>query len=61
MESVSLDVHSPETFSEFCSEYGSDPDSISQRKLFRRCRKHARMLREFFTEDQIEKLSSYEW
>lgn len=54
---ISGDVHCPETFEDFCSEYGDSPDSIKALQTFRRCSSFAKRLRAFFTEEEIEALS----
>lgn len=43
--SVGLDVHCPETFEDFCADYGYDEDSREAFQLFEACAKHARELR----------------
>ena len=54
---ISGDVHCPETFADFCSEYGYDTDSRSAEQTFRRCLAFSRKLRAFFTEKEIQELS----
>lgn len=51
------DVHCPETFKGFCAEYGLNEDSIRDNQAFRRCDKHARQLRAFFSQSEIQALS----
>lgn len=54
---ISGDVHTPETFEDFCGEYGYDQDSIKALQQFRRCSAFAKRLREFFTAEELEALS----
>lgn len=54
---VSGDVYSPETFEDFCSEYGYDADSRKAEQTFKAVDKFARKLRAFFSESEIEALS----
>jgi hypothetical protein len=54
---ISGDVHCPETFADFCAEYGDNEDSIKALQLFRRCSAFAKRLRAFFTPKEIESLS----
>lgn len=49
---ISGDVHCPETFKEFCAEYGYDEDSRKAEQTFKRCRAFAVELQEFFTEQE---------
>jgi len=53
---ISGDVHTPETFKDFCGEYGYETDSIKALQSFRRCDRFAKRLREFFTAEEIEAL-----
>lgn len=53
---ISGDVNCPETFVDYCDEYGCNTDSISALQDFRRILKFARKLRAFFTEQEIEDL-----
>lgn len=54
---ISSDVYCPDTFKDFCGEYGYDTDSIEALQTFRRCSRFAKRLREFFTAAELEKLS----
>lgn len=54
---ISGDVHCPETFAEFTSEYGYDKDSIKALQMFRRCSSFSKRLRAFFTAQELEDLS----
>lgn len=54
---ISGDVHCPETFADFCAEYGYETDSIQALQTFRRCSAFAKRLRAFFTEAELEALS----
>jgi hypothetical protein len=53
---ISSDAFCPDTFEDFCSEYGYE-DSISARRTFLRCSRFAKRLREFFSPDELEQLS----
>lgn len=47
---ISSDVHCPETFEDFCGEYGYDEDSRKAEQTFHRCYKFGQQLRAFFPE-----------
>ena len=49
---ISGDVNCPDTFKDFCSEYGYDEDSRKAEQTFKRCRALAVKLQEFFTEQE---------
>lgn len=53
---VSGDVTCPETFEDFCSDYGCDTDSRAAYRTFKRCSAFGKRLRAFFTESEIEAL-----
>lgn len=50
---VASDSTSPDTFEEFCGEYGYDADSRKAHALFKRCAAFAKRLRAFFASDEI--------
>jgi len=55
---VSSDIYCPDTFEEFCSEYGYDTDSRKAEATFKRCNEFAQKLRGFFaSEEEREALS----
>lgn len=56
LANISSDAYTPETFKDFCSEYGYDSDSIKASQTFRRCSAFAKKLRAFFTESELEQL-----
>lgn len=51
------DVHCPETFEEFCGEYGYDSDSRKAERTFRACLAFAKKLNDFFSAREIERLA----
>lgn len=51
------DAHTPETFKDWCDEYGDDPDSLKALQTFRRCNTFANRLRAFFTPAELDQLS----
>jgi hypothetical protein len=53
---ISGDAYTPETFADFCAEYGYESDSIKALQTFRRCSAFAKRLRAFFTEAELEQL-----
>lgn len=53
---ISSDTSCPETFKDFCGEFGYEADSIKALQTFRRCSAFAKRLREFFTQEEIEAL-----
>ena len=53
---ISGDVNCPETFEDFCGEYGYDEDRRSAEKTFKRCAAFGKRLRAFFTAEEIEAL-----
>ena len=54
---LSSDANTPETFEEFCSEYGYNADSRKDYATFRRCDRLARRLRAFFTAEELAGLN----
>lgn len=54
---IASDVHCPDTFEDFCAEYGYDEDSRKAEQTFRRASTFARKLRAFFTDAEQEELS----
>lgn len=54
---ISGEVYTPDTFEEFCLEYGGDEDSIKTRQTFIRANRFAKSLRAFFTEEELSALS----
>lgn len=54
---VSSDANTPETFKDFCSDYGYDEDSRRTFALFKRCDRFARRIRAFFTDAEREELA----
>lgn len=54
---ISSDAHTPETFADFCAEYGYESDSIKALQTYRRVSAFAKRLRAFFTADELEQLS----
>ena len=54
---ISSDGQCPETFRDFCADYGYDQDSRKAEQSFRKCSAFAKKLRAFFTEEEIEQLS----
>ena len=54
---ISGDIFTPETFGEFCAEYGYDEDSRKGFAAFKRCDRFARRLRAFFTAQEQEQLA----
>jgi hypothetical protein len=53
---ISGDVNCPETFEDFCSEYGYEEDSRKAEQMWRRCAAFGRRLRAFFSEEEIKEL-----
>lgn len=55
---VSGDINCPETFADFCGEYGYDEDSRKAFATFERCRDFGAQLRDFFQDsDERESLA----
>lgn len=54
---ISGDMNCPETFKDFCGDYGYEEDSIKALQTFRRCASFGKRLRAFFTPQEIEELS----
>lgn len=50
--SVGLDYYCPETFKEFCGEYGYSEDSMTAHKTFKRCKKQSQKLQAIFNDDE---------
>lgn len=53
---VSSDYFCPNSFKDFCSEYGYNEDSIKTQALFSRCKEQRNQLRLIFTEDEAQAL-----
>lgn len=54
---ASMSGYYPETFEDFCSEFGYDEDSIKAKETFEAVQKEELGLRRIFTTDQLEKLA----
>lgn len=54
---ISGDAYCPETFSDFCAEYGYDEDSIKAMQTWKRADSFAQRLRAFFTATELQQLS----
>jgi hypothetical protein len=54
---ISGDANCPDTFENFCAEYGYEGDSIKALQTFRRCSAFAKRLNAFFTPGELEKLA----
>lgn len=54
---ISSDAYCPETFEDFCSEYGYDEDSRKAWATFKRCDAFRQRLQRFFTEDELTALA----
>lgn len=52
-----LETYVPNTFEDFCWEFGYDTDSISAMKTYLACQKQWAKIRKIFTEEQIEELA----
>lgn len=55
---ISGDAYCPDTFKDFCGEYGYDQDSIKALQTFRQCSAFAKRLLAFFTDAELEQLSN---
>ena len=53
---ISNDCTCPETFEDFCADYGYDTDSRTAYRTFKRCAAFGKRLRAFFTEKEIAAL-----
>lgn len=53
---ISSDVNCPDSFHDFCAEYGDDEDSRKAEALHKRCLTFAKELREFFTAEALNDL-----
>lgn len=51
---VAHDIHTPDTFADFCADYGLDTDSIRALALYRRCARFARALRRVFPTPEMQ-------
>lgn len=54
---LSSDAHCPDTFSDWCSEYGYDEDSLKAKQTWKRCYTFAKRLQAFFTPAELEQLA----
>jgi hypothetical protein len=51
---VSSEFHCPETFHDFCNEYGYDEDSRKAEKTFHACQEQSEKLHSIFKEEEID-------
>ena len=54
---ISSKAYCPDSFEDFCGEYGYEQDSRKALATFKRCAAFAERLRAFFSEDELEALS----
>lgn len=54
---ISSEAYCPDTFEDYCAEYGYDEDSRMAEKSFKLLDKFARRLRAFFTTEELEALA----
>lgn len=54
---ISSECTCPDTFEDFCAEYGYDADSLKAHEVFKRCSRFAKRLQAFFTEDELSELA----
>ena len=54
---IGSDIHTPDTFEDYCAEYGESADSLKALQTFRKCARFARRMREFFTESERKELA----
>lgn len=54
---ISSDANCPETFHDFCGEYGYDEDSREAFKTWERVLEFSRKLKAFFTAEELERLA----
>jgi len=54
---ISGDIHCPESFLDYCSEYGEDADSRKAYATFQKVSRFSKKLRAFLTEAEAEQLS----
>lgn len=52
LSSLSMDIQCPDTFEDFCAEYGFDRDSRRAERVFKNASKFAKRLRGFFTDEE---------
>lgn len=54
---ISLEAFAPETFEDFCSDFGYDSDSRKAMRTFKALRKMADKMQAFFTPEELEQLA----
>jgi hypothetical protein len=54
---ISSDAYTPETFEDYCAEFGESIDSIKAKQGFNRVNRFAKRLRAFFTPEELEALA----
>jgi hypothetical protein len=57
LASIASDQTCPDTFQEFCAEYGYSDDSIKARRMFKLCLNLTTRMRNFFTITELGELS----
>lgn len=60
LASLSIEARAPDTFEDFCSDFGYDEDSRKAHDTFKLCNKLAKRLRAFFSEDELSDLAMIE-
>lgn len=54
---IGSDIHTPDTFKDYCDEFGYNADSIKALQTFRRTSTFAKRLQAFFTADELTALA----
>ena len=54
---ISADTNTPDTFKEFCDEYGYDSDSRRAEATWKRCHAFSKQLLAFFTSEELSALA----
>lgn len=56
LETITSEITAPETFAEYCSEFGKDADSIKAKQTYARLDRFAKRLKAFFTAEERDML-----
>jgi hypothetical protein len=56
---ISHDTYCPDTFDEFCAEYGYNKESRKARATWKHCVAFSQRLQAFFTHEEVEHLSTF--
>lgn len=57
---IGMDATVPETFEEFCADFGYDEDSRKAEKTYKQCAAHTKKLRAYFSPEELQMIQNFE-